>query len=536
MPNGVAAGDVTATSAILWARTDTRGIVRFEYGTDPTFATCSGTGQVVVVDALAPAKLHVTGLQPGTQYAYRATDPLGAADSGTFRTAQLQGRHGVRIGVSGDWRADLAPFSSVANVPERRLDLWLSLGDTIYAEVPSPGVPVIQARTLTQFRLKHNEVYSRRGGENFLADVRRSSAQFAMIDDHEVTNDFAGGARPANDPRFAGGRTTFINQSPLFRNGLRAFLEYNPMEERAWGDSGDERVDGRADLYRSQRYGDDAAVFLLDARSFRDKALLPPADPNDRDQAVEFLAAAFQPGRSLLGAPQRMRFLEDLRAAQRDGVTWKIVLAPEPLQHLGLADAADRFEGYAWERGEILGMIESEAVRNVVFVSADWHGMLVSELGYSVRASDEETPSGAMEIITGPVAFSPPAGPFFLIREALSGRLAWSELSGYPHLSRDERDWFVFSILDRQLSGGGFSPLSTPIWTRFEVSSISGRYQSLHTYGWTELNVDAESQNLTVTHWGLDAYVELDALLHPEEIAARRPQLIGQFVVHPQAP
>ena len=57
-------------------------------------------------------------------------------------------------------------------------------------------------------------------------------------DDHEVTNDFAGGADPASDPRFQN-VGAYINETPLFDNGLRTFEEWHPIGEERYGDTGD---------------------------------------------------------------------------------------------------------------------------------------------------------------------------------------------------------------------------------------------------------------------------------------------------------
>ena len=59
---------------------------------------------------------------------------------------------------------------------------------------------------LSRFRLKHSEVYSELAGLDTLADLRASTAIFSTIDDHEVTDDFAGGADVSTDPRFDRGK------------------------------------------------------------------------------------------------------------------------------------------------------------------------------------------------------------------------------------------------------------------------------------------------------------------------------------------
>src|SRR5262249_4300206 len=74
LPNRVASGDVTASTAVLWAHATAAGTVHFEYGTDPTFGTLIGTIDVPVADPARPARGMAANLSPGTTYFYRATD------------------------------------------------------------------------------------------------------------------------------------------------------------------------------------------------------------------------------------------------------------------------------------------------------------------------------------------------------------------------------------------------------------------------------------------------------------------------------
>src|SRR5262249_58770559 len=101
---------------------------------------------------------------------------------------------------------------------------------------PAPDLPKLQATPLTDYRVKQNEVYSARDGLNANGDLRASTSVLAVIDDHEVTNDFAGGALAATDPRFndtTPGR--LINDTALFDNGVQAFQEYNPIRNAPYG-------------------------------------------------------------------------------------------------------------------------------------------------------------------------------------------------------------------------------------------------------------------------------------------------------------
>jgi alkaline phosphatase D len=396
IPHDVAAGEVTQTSALLWARSLETGRVRFQWSTDPGFRQQVEQGSVVVSDPTLPAKLAVQHLKPGTTYHYGVVLPSGAKDAGTFETPAALGQHkGLTFGVTGDWRGELAPYPAIKNVPRTKPDLFVLLGDTIYADYPSPAVPADQAKTLAQYRAKHAEVLSKRFGQDSWADLRDGTAVLATIDDHEVTDDFAGGAPTASDPRFAKFKAARINDTKLYDNGLKAFLDYNPVATVRYGATGDARTAGELKLYRTQAYGSDAQVTLLDARSFRDQEL-KPADLGNPADVARFVARSFVPGRTLLGRVQLEDLKADLQKAERQGITWKFVMVPEPIQNLGLLVAEDRYEGYAAERTELLKFIHDHHIDNVVFVSADIHGTLVNNLTYQDGPGQPQVAAGAI--------------------------------------------------------------------------------------------------------------------------------------------
>ncbi len=54
---------------------------------------------------------------------------------------------------------------------------------------------------------------------------------------------------------------------------MKAFSQYNAIEDRTYRDTGDDRFDGTPDFYRYNTYGSDAAIIMVDARSFRDAEL-----------------------------------------------------------------------------------------------------------------------------------------------------------------------------------------------------------------------------------------------------------------------
>jgi len=521
LPQRVAAGDVGSTYAVLWGRSTVPGIVTFRLDDDPTFAT-PAVRTVLVSDTTLPAKGYMRGLSPGTTYHYDVTTPAGTSDSGTFRTPRTTTTvDGLRFGVSGDSRGDVMPFGSVSNAPARALEFFAILGDTIYADVQSPALPgVSQATTLIEFRAKHIEVYSAFAGVNGLGDLRRSCAIWATIDDHEVTNDFAGGAHPSSDPRFdlTG---NFINETNLYRNGLRAFTEYNPMLRSAYGATGEARTAFKRKLYRKQRYGGDATILMLDARSFRDQGL-PPADPTNPGSVLNFLVQSFDPTRTMLGRVQVDELKADLLEAEQRGVRWKFVLVPEPIQNLGVVAASDRFEGYAAERTEILAHITANAIRNVVFVAADVHGTLVNDVTYQLGPGGAQIPTGAFEITTGAIAYDAPFGPTVVGLAFQLGLITLTEYQAYLALPTAQQDLFVQQLVDGQLAQLGYTPLGLQ-GSAVNATLVTGGYVATHVYGWSEFEIAAGTGVLTVSTYGVD----------PATPTAT-PAVISQFTVTPQ--
>jgi 3-phytase/alkaline phosphatase D len=514
---------------LLWTRSESLGQVTFEVSTDPAFSSILATRNVTVTDTTLPVRAPITGLTPGTQYFYRAVDSIGASSAGTFRTAQNVGRHGFRMGVSGDWRGELAPYPSLRNAASRNLDMFMNLGDTVYADVASPGVPASQATTLAEYRAKHNEVMSERFGLNVHRDIRQSTTVFAQIDDHEVTNDFAGGARIGSDSRFSGPANDFINTSQLYRNGVQAFQEYHPMETRTWSGTGDARVDGVADLYRTQQFGQDAQFFSVDARSFRDQGL-PAANPANPATWPGYIASSFTPGRTMLGNPQLDRLKADLSASQTAGVTWKFVMMPEPTQNLGVLNASDRFEGYSAERNDLLRYIDVNNIENVVFVSADIHGTLVNNLTYNNAPFAPQIQSGAWEITTGSGAYAAPFGPTVAGLAAQLNVPGALPITTYLALPAAQQEAYIEGLINSQIGPLGYDTIGLA-GSGIPFQQLVGGATATNTFGWTEFDIDAATQRLTVTTWGIPWYDEAFLLANPALVASLQPQIVQQFTV-----
>lgn len=529
LPNGVASGDVTHNSAWLWARSDTTGALNFEVSTDASFVNIVSTFTQHVADPMQPVKVQAGSLSSGQQYYYRATDAAGAIFNGSFRTANAQGTYaGLKFGVSGDWRGELAPFPAVSNVAGKNLDFFVKHGDTMYAERYSGPQAGQVASTLNEYRARHNEVLSSAYGVNTWKDVRSSTPIYAGIDDHEVVNDFEGGAVVGSG---------FYNDTQRYKDGLQAFNEYMPIANNTYAGTGDPLFDGKPNLYRAQNFGSDAVMIMTDARSFRDEGLAPWNGTNA--DAARFLTESATQDRTMLGGVQLNQLKSDLMTAQQNGTTWKFVHIAEPSQNLGLAAASDRYEGYAKERAELLSFIDANNIDNVVFVTADIHGTLVNDLTYSTNGVNQ-IKSGAWEISTGSVAFEKPFGPTVVDLAQAIGALTPQQAAFYNSLTSDyAKDQFIKALVNAQVSPLGYTPLGlegSDIPFTNLMPTIPGLGQldysiATHTYGWTEFAIDAITQRLTVTTYGIPAYTYDQLTANPSLISALTPQVVSKFSV-----
>jgi phosphodiesterase/alkaline phosphatase D-like protein len=559
LPNGIASGDTTQSSTVLWARSAIEGDVRFQVKDE--------NGVVVddvlsVKNTLKPAKFVVNNLEPGEQYSYKITSPDGQSISGIFKTAaNSNSKGGLSFGVSGDWRGELAPYPAIKNVDGKSLDFFIKLGDTIYADIASPAATGGQVKTLPEYRAKHQEVYASHNGVNSFADLQRNVSIYSTIDDHEVINDFAGGALAASDTRFSAA-TGLINQTQLYENALQAFVDYNAINNKRYPITGDTLTDGRPDLYRSQRYGLTAGIYILDARSFRDQELPSVGNISDPAQIGSFIAKSFDAGKSntrtLLGQKQLAQLKDDLIAAQRDNVTWKFVVLPEPIQNLGVLGAADRFEGFASERSELLSFIDLQAIKNVVFIAADIHGTVINDLTYQRREdvlkaiaisgnplAAPQRLTSAFEITTGSVAFDPAFGDAVtnLLAFVSGGQTVMNQLLASANVGNlDEfkqlpvtfKNAALQGMINQQLSNMGYTPIGLQDNKLIKAKLNQGSNSALYSFGWTKFNIQSDNHLLKITTYGIKPYTAHNLETNLTEVMNRVPEIVSELIVSPQ--
>jgi alkaline phosphatase D len=186
------------------------------------------------------------------------------------------------------------------------------------------------------------------------ANVRRFNAavsQLVLWDDHETHNNWF------PQGRFDDRRYSEQSSALLAARARTAFLEYQPIRQL---------VRDRERIYRSQRFGPLLEVFAWDMRSYR--------GPNSPNRQTELTAES-----AILGGEQ-VRWLKRRLAAST--ATWKVIASDMPLgliisdrhgaEAVANGDAGPPL-GRELEIAEVLKFIKDEAIRNVVFITADVH-------------------------------------------------------------------------------------------------------------------------------------------------------------------
>lgn len=402
---GVASGDMTPTTAILWTRSPESGDIIPEVSTDANFTAPTQLSPVRGSESSDfTLKVTASDLSPGTTYYYRFRSQTAVSDVGTFRTVfAATDDAAVTLGFTGDAHWSWKPYPLLASLVKEQLDTFVFLGDLIYEsrnlETGKNGT--IAAESLDDYRWKYRENREPRpGGASDMVPMRdlyERFGQYSVFDNHETGFSKEKGAPPyVTGGAQANGQ--FVNQTEGFSNRIRAYSEYQPVEDAVVQATGDPRLDGTRQFYRTVAWGSNLEMFILDDRSYRDAAL-----PNANDPA------AADCSRTMLGAPQLSWFENQLLSAQSHATTWKVVVISSPIQELGKDfDGTKAWAaGYVCERNRLLKFIDDNAINNVVFLTTDNHNTTINNLMYNTDPGDPSSPlvpaRNAFEILTGPL-------------------------------------------------------------------------------------------------------------------------------------
>ena len=478
LTHGIASGDVTNDSAVVWARSNREAQMHVEYDTYSNFSQSNSLNSSSLAnqttDYTARAKLE--GLNPDTVYYYRIwfstphlyqeysdnalhSEPL----VGSFRTAPDPSSPTIKP-ISFIFAADLGGqkhcrqaatggYSIFKNMTQLSPDFFIANGDMIYAadkcpiEGPSdnwkniPGNfsgitdPSVNWTDTEQVRDTYLEHWQYNRADPYLQSFLQSVSMYSQWDDHEVINDF--GALWQYWNSFNKDRKGY----PIIVNeGRDAFFNYSPI---------DRNLDDKDRIYRSFNWGPNLDVFILDGRSYRSPNII--ADTSDNNK-------------TMLGSEQ----LHWLKQSLMDSsAVWKVISSDVPISVptganasiLGRDGWANGNEtnyssktGFERELQQLLAFLDDINIKNIVFVTTDVH--FPANILYEIDANGDGDKLIFHELISGPLSafrFGMPGGvPLPKLDTTFNPKILYEEGGifnfGYVEIQKQPEDNLVHLI------------------------------------------------------------------------------------------
>ena len=492
--HGIASGDVTNQSAIIWSRANREAQLHVEYDTDPNFSHPKLTKNALAnqtTDYTAHTKLE--GLSPDTFYYYRlwfSSDTISPQSknasivsdnmTGSFRTAinpSASSNKDIKFIFAADLggqmycrQIDKGGYSIFSKMQELSPDFFIANGDMIYAgyRCPSDGPdgwrniqgnfsgisdPEVNWTDINQVRdvyLKHWQ-YNRE--DPYLQRFLQNTSMYSQWDDQEVINDFGASWQYWNS--FNTDREGYPN---IVKAGREAFFNYSPIDRNA---SDPDRI------YRSFNWGPDLDLLILDARSYR--------NPNS-------MADNPENNKTMLGTEQLQWLKQKLLTSS---ATWKVISSDVPISVptgsnasiLGRDGWASGNEtaittnsfsktGFERELQGLLKYLDYNNIKNIVFVTTDVH--FPANIRYDIDANGDGDKLIFHELISGPLSairFGMPGGvPIPKLDTTFNPKLLYEEGGilnfGYVKIQRTPEDNKVHLIAEVRSEDGLARPNS----------------------------------------------------------------------------
>ena len=428
--DGIASGDVTDNSAVVWSRAKDRALMHVQYDTDQSFSHAKS--KTLLVDKLTDLAGHIKLdlLSPDTIYYYRVWFSS-ASDSNNNTTKSLSTRPDSVIGsfrtapdhltskpisfvVGGDiggqnyCRRDgtggIQDYPIFSIMQSLSPDFFIFNGDQIYGDYtcsangpsnvtgwtniegnfPSVTDNEVNWSNQTQLQDVYNKHWEYNRADPHLQSLLSNTSMYSQADDHEIVNDYGG--KWSYWTNATKGRAGFSN---LVKAGINAFFNFSPI---------DRNKDEPNRVYRSFHWGKDLDLFILDMHSYRSRNDLPDTPQNNK---------------TLLGKDQ-LRWLE--QSLLYSTATWKVISADVPTtvpscfnKELGCDNWATNGttfkKTFTRERSEFLKFLDDHNIRNVVIVATDVH------FPTNILVEDDPNHDGHKlifhELISGPISAIP---------------------------------------------------------------------------------------------------------------------------------
>ena len=448
---GVMSGEPTPSAITLWTRladAEGRVSVDLEVATDKSFRHVVAHKRLPTSAAVNHnVKSRITGLKAHEQYYYRFATATKDGPVGRFRTAlPADSLQPVRFAFWSCQDYTHGYYNAHEAMAREDLDFVVCLGDYIYDETyhtvkdgtgvrddkvgraqQQSGQAGVNYSRAAESLADYRDKYSLYRSDESLRKVQQRFPTVMLWDDHEVQDNYAGGAPDGGLP--ASHHYSKKRQAAAYK----AFFETMPYSPPA-GE--------RNRIYRRLQFGRTVDLLIMDQRQYRAN------QPCDDASGVPACADYDQP-RTFLGTRQMNWLKTQLNSSK---AAWK-VLANEvtimPTRVLGGAFFGfDSWDGYPQERENLLTHIRDRQIKDVVFVTGDIHTFIAGDVRTAAGAGDP----AAIEFVGGSITSSGlgetdlPAGNGVIIKgndksphtdpsliEALKGINPWVDNADFDH-------------------------------------------------------------------------------------------------------
>ena len=480
--HGIASGDVTNQSAIIWSRVnDQPAQMNVEYDTNANFSNpLSKTAQAnSTTDFTAQTKLD--GLKPDTQYYYRvwfsasnivnntnsdtsndlsaSSDIAEQIEVGTFRTApsfnMSSNSNSSSNAFSFIWGADVGGQNYCRNAEEGGYSIFKSMqslspdffianGDMIYADGACPiQGPIVtdstnnQTITWTNIPGNFKSIADPSVDWNNVTEVRsiflehwkynRNDTYFkeflSNVSMYSQWDDHEiindFGSKWPDWNLFSTDREGYPN---IVKEGTNAFLYYSPVGSDNNNNNATENVSD-THIYRSFNWGKDLDLFIIDARSYRSQNHIADTPENNK---------------TMLGEEQLQWLKQEL---SNSNATWKLISSDVPISiptgsnasilgRDGWANGNETnnysyYTGFERELTDLLRFIDEQHMKNIVFITTDVH--FPAFIRYNFDLNNDGNMTEIHELVSGPLSAFRLGVPFPQLDETFNPTLLYGE-------------------------------------------------------------------------------------------------------------
>jgi len=372
---GVASGDPTSDSVVIWTRLapdPLQGggmaplpvLVNWRVALDARLTRVVAYGSTIAWPGLAHSvHVDVRGLAPNRWYYYQFIAGGIESPIGRTRTLPPSGAPVDQFRFAfvscQNWQSGF--YAAYRNLAREDLDLVVHLGDYIYESGQRPGPrqhdgPEVQS--LADYRNR----YALYKTDRHLQATHAAFPFFAIPDDHEVENNYAGAVSedPVDPSQFLARRA----------NAYRAYYEHMPLRASSFP------IGPWMRLYRQLIVGDLVQVNGLDTRQFR-------SDQPCGDGLQFPCAARLDPSQTMMGEAQESWLFDQL---DRSSARWNVIaqqtmFAPfDFLAGQGEVFNMDQWDGYVAARQRITDFLQVRQPSNPIVLTGDIHSSWVHNI------------------------------------------------------------------------------------------------------------------------------------------------------------